>query len=163
MKVIYKQKWLFPFMLLLLLAFSFYRFIFNRYQTPGLDINCATIIHYDHLDPIFISTIEMNFRLGKDHNGKVILSGNIKTGSNVQTISRMAVFDYEITSPNEISIYNVEYIKNARDTANDELFRNSFFYAQKGTSRQMHLSPSGNAWLIGNLQSPFALCVNKEG
>lgn len=105
----------------------------------------------------------MNFRLGKDRCGRVILSGNIKTGNTVQTLSRMAAFDYERASPNEISIYNVEYMKNTRDTAYDELFRNSFFYAQKGTTRQMYLSPSGNAWLIANLQSPFALCVNKEG
>lgn len=135
--------------------------LYTPYPNSGLDLNCSTTIHYDHKDPDFTSMIELNLRLFKNRTGRAILAGRINANDEIQTISRSIVFNYDMTHPDEISVRNFDYIKNTRDTANDAFIRSNFFYAPEGVTRQMRLTPSENAWLIGNLQSPFALCVNK--
>ncbi|MGP6457664.1 hypothetical protein ACTZGH_23410 [Enterobacter ludwigii] len=57
---------------------------------------------------------------------------------------------------------NIRHIKTARDTADDEIIKKSFFFVPEDTGRQLRLSPLGNARLLGNLQSPFTLCVNQK-
>ncbi|MGM8448381.1 hypothetical protein ACS6GG_09810 [Enterobacter bugandensis] len=136
--------------------------IYTRQQTPGLEVNCSTVIHYDNMAPVFVSSLELHFRLHDNHTGRAVLSGNIDDGNNITLISRSIVFDYEISAPGEISVSNLRYLKNTRDTASDDYFRNSFFYAREGTNRLLRLSPLNNGWLLGNLQSSFAICVNKQ-
>lgn len=134
----------------------------KRSQKPGLTINCSTILHYDHANPDYISTLELTFRLDSDFEGLVVLSGSIETASGKQTVSRNIMFDYDIKTPGEIVVSNMRHIKTARDTANDEIIEKSFFFVPEGTERQLRLSSTANAWLLGNPQSPFALCVNKK-
>ncbi|MBB1200221.1 hypothetical protein EGM70_07940 [Enterobacteriaceae bacterium 89] len=148
--------------LMAMLILSLAIFVYHRFRTPGHDVNCSTILHYDHRDPDFVSTVEMNLRLKEDRSGFVVLSGNVHSENEASVVSRRVEFDYEITSPGEISIRNLNYVKNRRDTTSDDFFKKSFFFTQQGTHRQMRLSPYGNAWLMGNPQSPFALCVNHD-
>ncbi|HHA2302550.1 hypothetical protein I4P06_21370 [Enterobacter asburiae] len=136
--------------------------LYKRLQQPGLNINCSTILHYDHSNPDYISTLELTFRLDSDFEGLVVLSGNINTATGRQTVSRNITFDYNIKAPGEIVVSDMRHIKTARDTADDEIIKKSFFFVPEGTERQLRLSPSGNAWLLGNPQSPFALCVNQK-
>ncbi|WKW40319.1 hypothetical protein [Enterobacter mori] len=134
----------------------------KRSQKPGLKINCSTILHYDHAKPDYISTLELTFRLDSDFDGLVVLSGSIDTATGRQTVSRNITFDYDIKTPGEIVVSNMRHIKTARDTADDEIIKKSFFFVHEDTGRQLRLNPLGNAWLLGNPQSPFALCVNQK-
>lgn len=136
--------------------------LYKRSQTPGIKINCSTILHYDHASPNYVSSLEMTFRLDKDYEGLVVLFGYIDTPTGRQTIARNIQFDYSVKTPGEITVRNMSYIKTLRDNANDEIVKNSFFFVPEGTERQLRLNPLGNAWLLGNPQSPFALCVNKK-
>lgn len=131
-------------------------------QRPGMKINCSTILHYDHMGPDYVSTLEMTFRLDSDYEGLVVLSGTIEAAGDRQAVSRNITFDYDVKTPGEIIVKNMGYIKTLRDTARDDILTQSFFYVPEGTGRQLRLSPQGNAWLLGNPQSPFALCVNKK-
>lgn len=148
-------------LLVLLLISSGCLLWFKGLQKPGLEINCATILHYDHADPDFLTTLELTFRLDRDYEGLVILSGIIKTRTGEQAISRNIMFDYAIKTPGEIVVQNMKYVKTQRDTADDEYLMKGFFYVPEGAKRQLRLNPLNNAWLIGNPQSPVALCVNK--
>lgn len=76
--------------------------------------------------------------------------------------SRNITFDYDIKTPGEIVVSNMHHIKTARGNAADEIIKKSFFFVHEDTGRQLRLSPLGNAWLLGNPQSPFALCVNQK-
>lgn len=131
-------------------------------QRPGMKVNCSTILHYDHAKPDYISTLELTFRLDSDFEGLVVLSGSIDTTTGRQTVSRNITFDYDVKAPGEIVVSNMRHIKTARDTADDEIIKKNFFFVPEGTERQLRLSPLGNAWLLGNPQSPFALCVNQK-
>lgn len=131
-------------------------------QKPGMEINCSAILHYDHVDPDYVSALEMTFRLDSDYEGLVVLSGSIATATGKQTVSRNITFDYNVKVPGEIIIRNMKYIKTFRDTAQDDILTRGFFYVPDGTERQLRLNPLGNAWLLGNQQSPFALCINKK-
>lgn len=134
----------------------------KKSQQPGIKINCSTILHYDHASPNYVSSLEMTFRLDKDYEGLVVLSGYFDTPTGRQTIARNIQFDYSVKTPGEITVRNMSYIKTLRDNAHDEIVKNSFFFVPEGTERQLRLNPLSNAWLLGNPQSTFALCVNKK-
>ncbi|HBW2765519.1 TPA: hypothetical protein MEW02_003464 [Klebsiella pneumoniae] len=131
-------------------------------QRSGMKVNCSTILHYDHAKPDYISTLELTFRLDSDFEGLVVLSGNIDAAGGRQTVSRNITFDYDVKFPGEINVRNMRYIKTSRDNADDEILMKSFFFVPEGTERQLRVSPLGNAWLLGNPQSPFALCVSQK-
>ncbi|MFW7205856.1 hypothetical protein ACMGGQ_08690 [Enterobacter sp. BNK-13] len=147
--------------LLLILAFSVWFYVHMRHKQSALSINCSTILRYNHYEPDFIATLEFVFRLDKNHEGQAVLSGNIQSDKGVHVISRTILFSYEVNRPGEIALTDTRYVKNLRDTADDDSFKSSFFYVPEGTVRQLKIEPAGNGWLIGNLQSPFALCVNR--
>lgn len=162
MKVANKRYAWFTTLLLIILASSIWFFLHMRQQQNRMNINCATIVRYNHQAPPFIATLDMIFRLNPTLHGQVILSGEILSAQGVETISRTIMFSYEVSRPGEITVKNMYYIKNKPDTASDENFIHSFLYVSEGTTRQLELSPLGNGWLIENPQSPFALCVNKD-
>ena len=136
--------------------------LYKRSQQTGLKLNCSTILHYNHAHPNYTANLEIAFRLDKDYEGLVILSGYIDTPSGRQTIARNIRFDYGVKTPGEIIIRNMSYIKKFRDNAHDEIVKNSFFFTPEGSERLLRLKPLSNAWLLGNPQSPFALCVNNK-
>ena len=149
--------------LLLVMASSigFYMYMLKRQN--GMDVDCNTIIRYNHLNPDFTATLNLVFRLDKQFAGQVVLSGYINSeGSPETVVSRTIHFGYEVNRLGEISVKNVHYVKKSQDTTSDEIFRQGFFYVPEGTVRQLRINPLLNGWLIENLQSPFALCVNKE-
>ncbi|POT57186.1 hypothetical protein C3432_17680 [Citrobacter amalonaticus] len=156
------QRWLAA-ILILILTLSLWFYLHARQQQKGMDVNCAASLRYNQRDPDFIATFDMIFRLNKSFYGQVFLFGNIHSERGVEVISRTIQFNYEVYRPGEISVTNMHYAKNISDTANDELFKQRFFYVPENSSRVLRLNPSGNSWLIENLQSPFALCVNKDG
>lgn len=147
--------------LLVVLALSVWFYVHMRQKQSALNVNCSTIVRYNHHEPDFIATLEFVFRLDKNHDGQAVLSGNIHSERGVHIISRTILFNYEMSRPGEISLTDTRYVKNPRDTADDESFKSSFFYVPEGTVRPLKIEPSSNGWLIGNLQSPFALCVNR--
>lgn len=163
MNAINKKTGILAVILLVVLALSVWFYVHMHQKQSALNVNCSTIVRYNHNEPDFIATLEFVFRLDKNHDGQAVLSGNIRSDRGVHVISRTILFSYEMNRPGEISLTNTRYIKNPRDTADDESFKSSFFYVPEGTVRQLSLEPSGNGWLIGNLQSPFALCVSKRG
>lgn len=146
---------------LLILVFSLWFYMHMRQQQNGMSVNCSTIISYNHKVPDFIASLDMIFRLDKNSHGQVILSGNMHSERGVETISRTILFNYEVNRPGEISVKDMHYAKNPRDTASDESFINGFFYVPEGTTRLLRINPLVNGWLIENMQSPFALCVNR--
>lgn len=131
-------------------------------RDSGVEINCSTILRYNHANPDYVSTLEMIFRLDRDYEGLVMLSGNIETATGRQTVSRNITFDYAVKVPGEIILSKMNYIKTIRDTAQDDIITRSFFFVPEGSERQLRVNPLGNAWLLGNPQSPFAICVNKR-
>ena len=147
--------------LLTLLALSAWFFVHMRQKQGALNVNCSTILQYNHQAPNFTATLEYIFRLEKNLDGYVVISGNIHSERGVHVVSRTIHFNYVMNWPGEIEISDMRYIKNARDTADDESFKRSFFYVPEGAVRQLRINPSRNGWLMGNLQSPFALCVNR--
>lgn len=154
-----KKWWVLAFLFLLFLSAAM---LWRKwFYTTGMEIHCATTLHYDHAEPDFIATLEMNFRLDKNYEGLVILSGVIETKTGEQIIARNITFDYDVKKQGEVNVRNMVYKKMRRDTANDDYWATSFFYVPEGTSRQLQLTYIGNAWLIGNQYSPVALCVNK--
>lgn len=161
MKAISEKKWIILTITALLLIAA--ALLWHKStQRTGMDINCSTILHYDHARPDYISSLEMTFRLARDYEGLVMLSGHIDTATGRQIVSRNITFDYAVKVPGEIVVSNMHYIKTNRDTAQDDILSQSFFFVPEGTERQLRLSPLSNAWLLGNPQSPFALCVNKK-
>jgi hypothetical protein len=118
-------------------------------------------MQYHHQSPAFSATVEFIFRLEEDHDGYAILSGNIHSARDIQVISRTVHFNYVMKRPGEIEISDMRYAKSPRDTADDDSFRYSFFYVPEGDVRHLRIGPLRNGWLIGNPQSPFALCLNK--
>ncbi|POT58081.1 hypothetical protein C3432_09165 [Citrobacter amalonaticus] len=148
--------------LLIIFVLSAWFYLHHCLLQSSMQVNCATILRYSHHDPNFIATLDMIFRLDKNHNGQAILSGNMHTEREVQIVSRTIIFNYEVNRPGEIYVKNMRYVKNIRDTASDDHFRRGFFYVPDGSVRQLRINPSGNGWLIDNLQSPFALCINSE-
>jgi hypothetical protein len=148
--------------LLLTLILSLWFYINMRQHQHSMNVNCSTILRYKHQNPDFIATLEMILRLDSNFRGQVFLSGHMYSERGTENVSRTILFDYEVNRPGEISVKNMHYVKNPRDTARDESFRHGFFYVPEGASRELGLNPLGNAWLIDNLQSPFALCVNKD-
>ncbi|ECL2126665.1 hypothetical protein FSE01_22235 [Salmonella enterica subsp. enterica] len=160
MKAKFKKRW--EMLIILLLIISAGLLWHKSVQRPGMKINCSTILHYDHVDPDHVSSLEMTFRLDRDYEGLAVLSGRIETAAGRQIISRNITFDYDVKVPGEIVVRNMNYIKTLRDNADDDIFTRSFFFVSEGTERQLRLNPLGNAWLLGNQQSPFALCVNKK-
>ncbi|EHG7890832.1 MULTISPECIES: hypothetical protein [Citrobacter] len=163
MNTLTKKTGLIAILLLVVLALSVWFYVHKRQNQNYLKVNCSTIIRYNHQDPDFVAMLDLVFRLDENHDGQAILSGNIYSEKGAKFISRTALFSYEINRPGEISIMDMRYLKNPRDTADEESFKSSFFYVPDGTVRQLRVEPSNNGWLLGNLQSPFALCVNREG
>ncbi|MFA1017586.1 hypothetical protein AB8780_07985 [Enterobacter sp. SAT-E-asb] len=147
--------------LLVVLTISVWFYVHMRHKQSALNVNCSTILRYNRHEPDFIATLEFVFRLNKNNDGQAILSGNIQSDRGVHVVSRTILFKYEMSRPGEIALTDTRYVKNLRDTADDESFKSSFFYVPKGTVRQLKIEPSSNGWLIGNIQSPFALCVNR--
>jgi hypothetical protein len=163
MNALTKKTGLIAILLLTVLALSVWFYVHKRQNQNYLKVNCSTILRYNHQEPDFVATLDMVFRLDENHDGQAVLSGNIRSETGAQVISRTILFNYEMDRPGEISIMDTRYVKTHRDTADEESFKNSFFYVPDGTARQLRVEPSSNGWLIGNLQSPFALCVNREG
>lgn len=161
MNLRFKKKWT-VIVFTLLVVISTGLFWYKSFQTPGMKINCSTILHYDHANPDYVTTIEITFRLDRDYGGLVVLSGNIDTAAGRQNISRNIIFDYDVKELGEIIISNMSYIKTHRDNADDDILMKNFFFVPEDTERQLRLSSLRNAWLLGNPQSPFALCVNKK-
>ena len=147
--------------LLTILALSAWFYIHMRQKQGAMNVNCSAIIQYNHRSPDFTATLEFIFRLDKSLDGYAVLSGNIHSGRDVHVISRTAHFSYIVNRPGEIEIADMRYVRNARDTADDDSFRRNFFYVPEGGVRHLRIMQSGNGWLIGNLQSPFVLCVSK--
>ena len=161
MSAINKKTGMLAVILIVILAFSVWFYVHMHQKQSALNVNCSTIVRYNHHEPDFIATLEFVFRLDKNHDGQAVLSGNIQSDRGVNVISRTILFSYEMNRPGEISLTDTRYVKNPRDTADDESFKSSFFYVPEGTVRQLKIEPTNNGWLIGNLQSPFALCVNR--
>lgn len=161
MNALTKKTGLIALLLLVVLALSVWFYVHKRQNQNYLKVNCSTILRYNHYEPDFVATLEFVFRLDKNHEGQAVLSGNIQSARGVHVISRTILFSYEMNRPGEIALTNTRYVKNPRDTADDDSFKSSFFYVPEGTVRQLKIEPTGNGWLIGNLQSPFALCVNR--
>ena len=160
MNALTKKTGLIALLLLVVLTLSVWFYVHKRQNQNYLKVNCSTILRYNHYEPDFVATLEFIFRLDKNHDGQAVLSGNIQSARGVNVISRTILFSYEMNRPGEIAITDTRYVKNPRDTADDDSFKSSFFYVPEGTVRQLKIEPTGNGWLIGNLQSPFALCVN---
>lgn len=135
-------------------------YLHMRQKQSALNVNCSSIIQYNHQAPDFTATLELVLRLEENLDGDAVLSGNIHSAAGTHVVSRTGHFSYVMNSSVEIEISNMRYVKNARDTSDDESFRRSFFYVPEGAVRQLRIYPSRNGWLIGNLQPPFALCIN---
>ncbi|MDE4079273.1 MULTISPECIES: hypothetical protein [Enterobacter cloacae complex] len=163
MNALNKKTGLIAILLLVVLVLSVWFYVHKRQNQNFLKVNCSTILRYNHQDPDFVATLDLVFRLDENHDGQAVLSGNIHSDKGSNIISRTVLFSYEMNRPGEISIMDTRYVKTHRDTADEESFKSSFFYVPDGTVRQLRVEPSNNGWLIGNLQSPFALCVNREG
>ncbi|MGI3450938.1 hypothetical protein C3433_12070 [Citrobacter freundii] len=163
MNALIKKTGLITLLLLLVLALSVWFYVHKRQNQNYLKVNCSTILRYNHQDPDFVAALDLVFRLDENHDGQAVLSGNIHSEKGAAIISRTVLFSYEMNRPGEISIMNTRYVKNPRDTADEESFKSSFFYVPEGTVRQLTVERSNNGWLLGNLQSPFALCVNRAG
>lgn len=163
MNALTKKTGLIAIILLVVLALSAWFYVHKRQNQNYLKVNCSTILRYNHQDPDFVATLDLVFRLDENHDGQAVLSGHIHSEKGAKIISRSVLFSYEMNRLGEISIMETRYLKNPRDTADDESFKSSFFYVPDGTVRQLRVEPSNNGWLLGNLQSPFALCVNREG
>ncbi|EOX7394782.1 hypothetical protein ACOMQ0_003538 [Enterobacter quasiroggenkampii] len=161
MNALTKKTGLIALLLLVVLTLSVWFYVHKRQNQNYLKVNCSTILRYNHYEPDFVATLEFVFRLDKNHEGQAVLSGNIQSARGVHVISRTILFSYEMNRPGEIALTDTRYVKNPRDTADDDSFKSSFFYVPEGTVRQLKIEPAGNGWLIGNLQSPFALCVNR--
>lgn len=161
MNAINKKTGMLAVILIVILALSVWFYVHMHQKQSALNVNCSTIVRYNHHEPDFIATLEFVFRLDINHNGQAVLSGNIQSDKGVNVISRTILFSYEMNRPGEISLTDTRYVKNPRDTADEESFKSSFFYVPEGTVRQLKIEPTNNGWLIGNLQSPFALCVNR--
>ncbi|BCL42732.1 hypothetical protein [Enterobacter roggenkampii] len=161
MNALTKKTGLIALLLLVVLTLSVWFYVHKRQNQNYLKVNCSTILRYNHYEPDFVATLEFIFRLDEDHDGQAVLSGNIQSARGVHVISRTILFSYEMNRPGEIALTDTRYVKNPRDTADDDSFKSSFFYVPEGTVRQLKIEPTGNGWLIGNLQSPFALCVNR--
>lgn len=161
MNAINKKTGMLAVILIVILALSVWFYVHMHQKQSALNVNCSTIVSYNHHEPDFIATLEFVFRLDKNHDGQAVLSGNIQSDKGVNVISRTILFSYEMNRPGEISLTDTRYVKNPRDTADDESFKSSFFYVPEGAVRQLKIEPTSNGWLIGNLQSPFALCVNR--
>ncbi|WP_414455123.1 hypothetical protein [Enterobacter quasiroggenkampii] len=161
MNALTKKTGLIALLLLVVLTLSVWFYVHKRQNQNYLKVNCSTILRYNHHEPDFIATLEFVFRLDINHDGQAVLSGNIQSDKGVHVISRTILFSYEMNRPGEIALTDTRYVKNPRDTADDDSFKSSFFYVPEGTVRQLKIEPAGNGWLIGNLQSPFALCVNR--
>ena len=161
MSVINKKTVITFIILLTLLVLSVMFFLHMRQKQGVLNVNCSSVIQYHHKSPDFTASLEFILRLEKNLDGYAVLSGNLHSGRSVQVISRTVRFSYEVNRPDEIEIANMHYVKNTRDTADDDSFRHSFFYVPEGGVRQLRINPSRNGWLVGNPQSPFALCVNR--
>ena len=161
MNALTKKTGLIALLLLVVLTLSVWFYVHKRQNQNYLKVNCSTILRYNHYEPDFVATLEFVFRLDKNHEGQAVLSGNIQSARGVNVISRTILFSYEMNRPGEIALTDTRYVKNPRDTADDDSFKSSFFYVPEGTVRQLKIEPTGNGWLIGNLQSPFALCVNR--
>ena len=147
--------------LLALLALSAWFYLHMRQNQGALNINCSTIIEYHHQAPDFDSTLELVFRLEENLEGYAMLAGNTHSDRGTDVISRTIHFSYVMKRPGEIEIADMRYVRNARDTADDDSFRRNFFYVPEGAVRQLRLQPVSNGWLLGNVQSPFALCVSR--
>jgi hypothetical protein len=132
-----------------------------RQKQGSLNVNCSSLIRYNHKAPDFTATLDFVFRLEKNLVGYAVLSGNVHSSQGVNVISRTIHFNYAMSRSDEIEIADMHYVKNARDTVGDEVFRSTFFYVPEGTTRQLRIKPLRNGWLIGNLQSPFVLCVSR--
>jgi hypothetical protein len=63
--------------LLTLLALSAWFFVHMRQKQGALNVNCSTILQYNHQAPNFTATLEYIFRLEKNLDGYVVISGNI--------------------------------------------------------------------------------------
>lgn len=161
MKAKSEKKWLILIILVLMMTSAVLLWHKNG-QQPGMNINCSTIILYqDTTEPVH-SALEMTLRLNSDYEGLVVLSGSVETATGKQTVSRNITFDYAVKIPGEILVQNMRYIKTPRDTAYDDIFTKNFFFVPENTERQLRINSLNNAWLLGNPQSPFALCVNKK-
>ncbi|EQA6227443.1 hypothetical protein ACX5CW_004108 [Enterobacter ludwigii] len=161
MNVISKKNGTVAIILIVLLTLSAWFFLHMRQKQAAMNVNCSSIIQYNHQAPDFTASLEFVFRLEENLDGYTVLSGNIHSARGTHVISRTVHFSYVMNRPGEIEISDMRYIKNPRDTADDESFRRSFFYVPEGAVRQLRINPSRNGWLIGNLQSPFALCVSR--
>jgi hypothetical protein len=146
-------------LIILVLSACFYGYM--RQKQGALNVRCSSHMQYHHQSPAFSATVEFIFRLEEDHDGYAILSGNIHSARDIQVISRTVHFNYVMKRPGEIEISDMRYAKSPRDTADDDSFRYSFFYVPEGDVRHLRIGPLRNGWLIGNPQSPFALCLNK--
>lgn len=143
------------------LLFSGY-LLFVCQSSNSMNIYCSTILQLAQKDPDLSATLDLTFRLQRNHTGQVALSGNIQKDGSSQVISRSMLFDYEIENPDEVSFKNMRYAKNLKDTASDEDFKMNFFYVPEGQKRTIKIHAIQNAYLIENVHSPVFLCVNKR-
>ena len=133
----------------------------KRQFEDGLDVNCSSPLNMTHMGPDFNAKLDISFRLLRDFTGQVSLSGEISTTDGKQFVSRTVKFEYSPYSSDELAISEMRYIKNARDTASDEIFEHHMLFVPDGGERYIKISPINNAYLIQNLHSPILLCVDK--
>ncbi|BBV66315.1 hypothetical protein [Kluyvera ascorbata] len=136
--------------------------LFTRQPRGSMNVDCSTMLQMAYKDPDLTATIDLTFRLHRNHTGQVALSGKIKQDDRTQTISRTMLFDYEVKTPGEISLDNMRYAKNLKDSVTDDEFKMNFFYVPDGQKRTIKIRATRNAYLIENLHSPVFLCVNTK-
>lgn len=143
-----------------LICSGYYAWHKNRIVN-SLNIDCTSVFELSHTKPEFDVKGTLSVRLTHDEQGQVDISGIIKTPEGIQHISRSIRFDYKLRAPEEIAMWDMIYVKNSRDTAKDDIFKNHLFYIQPGNERFMKIRPINNGYLIENLHSPVFMCVNK--
>lgn len=139
----------------------------SAFLADGKSINCTSSFQSfppKDGDRLF-GTVNFIFR--KNNEGEVNISGTFFThmkNNESQAIKfnilRSYTFDYDAEDDGYITTSNFRLNKNVRDTLPDEVFNDSVFDLTK-QDKKLRIQQIKNGYLIGNLFSPFVLCVSR--
>lgn len=145
-----------------IVAFFFFVYSYTQEVATHNAINCSSVLSFEHEKPDITQSFDITFQLLKNNKGVVNLFGRGKHSGGENIISRTIEFDYTEKAKGTLTLKNMKYSKNIRDTMSDDLFRSFFFFVPQGASRQININRINNAVLISNLNSPVFICVDRN-
>jgi hypothetical protein len=140
-------------------------FLCSPVNGRGLDVFCESTAKLnndsDGTEFTFYGTIVTRFK--PDQTGYIGLLGMIDRGAKLYNVSREVAFTYEPKDEDGIYDIRIDNVVVAQaDTAPNEIVERNITGRPGVVSSYVVRHANANSWSIGDIYSPFLMCVDKK-